>query len=658
MLQDENHQPLNGLAWTNVDVQGVLPDEGVRLQDDFHAAVNREWLENAVIEPGNSSESSFWERMREVEAQVKDMLADPDLPAAGPEGALAQGLYRAMLDMDARNAAGFGCVMPFLRDIQAIDSMESLSSYLCDKAHCYASDLASYGVFADKKDSRNNVVYVGCDSFSLSDADEYRAMTPQGERMKAANDSYFAWLLCQAGYEPEEAREAVDLAFEFERKMAIHCFGVSAQARDDFSEITYNPRSADELAREAGGYPIMGVLASVGLAGSNRFVLEEPEWLQAMGGLYAPENLEAIKQYLCIRLLRRFAGYLGQDAYDRRQQWNSERMGSEGSKPIERDAYETVNGLLGMAVGRLYVERYLSPETKADVEALIAQVVETYHKRLSAASWLGERTRKKAIEKLDALTVRVGYPSSWPDYAQLDVPADASLVDWVVAIHRFEEQREAAKVNKPVDREEWLMAPHVVNAYYLPTDNSINILAGILGGVFYSPQASIEENMGGIGMVIGHEITHAFDKNGSLYDKDGNLGESWWTEEDRAEFKTRTDKAARYWNNIQVLDGMNVDGDLCVGEIVADLGGLTCMVQIARGIDGFDFARMFEAYARDWRCTGSLQRAEFLLTNDVHPPAHLRTNATVQMIPEFHECYGVEPGDGMYLTPEDRLMVW
>lgn len=164
--------------------------------------------------------------------------------------------------------------------------------------------------------------------------------------------------------------------------------------------------------------------------------------------------------------------------------------------------------------------------------------------------------------------------------------------------------------------------------------------------------------MGGIGMVIGHEITHAFDKNGSLYDKDGNLGNSWWTESDREEFKRRTDAVAAYWNNIEVLPGLNVDGDLCVGEIVADLGGMTCMTHIGHTIEGFDFAQMFEAYARDWRKVESQPMAEYLLINDVHAPAHLRTNGTVQMIPEFYEAFDVQPGDGMWLAPEQRHLIW
>ena len=658
MQQDERHQPRNGTAWVNSDIVGTQLPESVRLQDDFHTAVNLEWLRTAEIEPGNSSESSFWERMREVEAQVKEMLADPALGSEGPEGALAQRLYNGMLDMDARNAAGYAEVIPYVERIRQAETLEQLSALLCDDAFLFTTTFASSEVFADKKDSLHNVVYIDRSPLSLSDADEYRHMTEQGKRMKTANDTYFAWLLEHVGFTAEEARDAVGRMFALETDIAQHCFGVADRARDDYDEITYNVRTADELSASARNYPIMGILQSMGFAESNRLVVEQPEWLDGLGALYREERLEDFKAWMAVRAVSRFAGFMDQETYDRTEQWKNERMGSVGSMPLERNAYETVNALLGMAVGRLYVQRYLAPQTKADVEALIDQVVATYHERLGSATWLSAETRRKACEKLDALTVRVGYPTSWPDYASLDIPDSAGLVELAVSIARFENQRERAKVNQPVDREEWLISPHVVNAYYLPTDNSINILAGILGGVFYSPDASREQNMGGIGMVIGHEITHAFDKSGSLYDKDGNLGNSWWTDQDRTEFKRRTDAVAAYWNDIEVLPGLNVDGDLCVGEIVADLGGMTCMTHIGHTIPGFDFAAMYEAYARDWRMVESQPRAEYLLINDVHAPAHLRTNGTVQMLPEFHEAFGVQPGDGMWLAPEDRHEIW
>lgn len=662
MKQDERHRPLHGTKWINPDVVGALDkDAAYRFQDDFHTAVNRDWLASARIEPGNSSESSFRERMREVEGQVKQLLVDQSLEQTTDvpkEAHLIQHLYCSLMDMDGRDALGFDPVLPYIERIRSVSSLGDLTDLLCGDAYLFSSVFCAAGPFADKKDSRNNVVYIGRSSLSLSDADEYRRMSDQGKRMKKADDSFFAWLLERAGFSEGEARAAVDDMFRLETDVAAHCLGTADQARDDFEEITYNTCNLAQLSARAGAYPIAGILRAQGLADSHRFILEEPEWLAGLGALYVSDRLEQFKAWMAIRTLLGFSGFLDRAAYDRTEQWRNESIGSVGSMPLDRKAYNTVDSLLGMAVGRVYIGRFFSPKTKRDVEGLIAQVVDTYHERLSHADWLGAETRCRANQKLDALTVRVGYPESWPDYSVLDISDDADLVAQSIAIARFEASRDAAKVNRPVDRDEWLMSPHAVNAYYLPTDNSINIPAGILGGVFYQADAPREENMGGIGMVIGHEITHAFDKNGSLYDKDGNLGNSWWTDDDRAEFKRLTDRVAAYWNNIEVLPGLNVDGDLCVGEIVADLGGMACMTQIGHTIPDFDFAAMFRAYARDWRTVESREMAEFLLINDVHAPAHLRTNGTVQQLDEFFDAFGVSPGDGMYLPPDRRLKIW
>ena len=657
MKQDEKHQPINGRAWTNVDIVGtVTPESSFRLQDDFHAAVNRDWLATAEIRPGNSSESSFWERMREVQAQVEEILAD-DTPATH-EAQLVHTLYQAFLDMDARNARGMDPVRPLIGRIRGVKSLDELSELLSGEAFLFTTTLTDIEPFADKKDSVTNVVYIDRASLSLSDANEYRDMSAQGERMKAANETYFAKMLERVGYTPDEAADAVARMFSLEQRIAAHCLGNDARAREDFEEITYNPADLAGLRAMSPDFPLAGILTALGFDESRRFILGEPEWLEALNDLYTPENLEDFKAMLAIRTLMRFGSYLDQEAYDLTEQWGNDRMGSVGSTPLTRKAYDVCNGLLGMAVGRQYVDRYLAPSTKEAVEKLIAQAIAVYRERLANADWLSEATSAKAAEKLDAMTVRVGRPTSWPAYEELSFAPDASLVDMYMAIARFENRRARAKVNQPVDREEWLMNPQSVNAYYLPTDNSINILAGILGGVFFDEDGGIEEVMGGIGMVVAHEITHAFDKHGSQYDKNGNLGQSWWTDEDRAAFTKLTDRVAQYWNGIEVLPGLNVDGDLCVGETVADLGGMACMCQVAHGIEGFDYAKMFEAYARDWRTVESQPLAEYLLINDVHAPAHLRTNATVQHLQEFYDAFDVQPGDGMYLTPEDRLRVW
>lgn len=653
----QGREATNGTAWINSDLAGeVTAKSDFRLQDDFHAAVNHDWLATAQIRPGEAAMSAFRERMDEVQEQVEELLGDSSI--TGHVADLVHRFYSALLDMDTRDRLGFSPVMPFIERIGSISTLDDLTAFLSSDAYLSTSTLSSAMVFADKKDSDRNVVYLDCDAFSLVDANEYRNLTPQGARTKAADDAYFTALLARAGFPPEEATRLNDAAFDLETRIASVCLGADAQARDDFEEITYNPLTLEQLRAAAPAFPFDHILEAQGLAASRKFVLGEPDWLARMGELYVPENLEAFKALLLIRTLTHFAPFLDQECYDLTEAWRNAKMGSTGSTPLERKAYDLTCATLGMAVGRLYTDRYLSDEIKSDVEHLISQVIETYRTRLQDADWLTQATRDKAVEKLDAMTVRVGRPTSWPHFENLDFSADADLTQALVAITAFEQKRQADKVNEKVDREEWVMSPQAVNAYYMPTDNSINILAGILGGAFYDPQGSVESRMGGIGMVIGHEITHAFDKNGSLYDKHGNMGESWWTDADRAAFKERTDKVAEYWNGIQVLPDMNIDGALTAGENTADLGGVTCMVSIGHTVPDFDWKLFFETYARDWRIVESPELAEFLLVNDVHAPGHLRTNAVVQQLQEFYDAFGVRPDDGMYLPPERRLQVW
>ena len=318
-----------------------------------------------------------------------------------------------------------------------------------------------------------------------------------------------------------------------------------------------------------------------------------------------------------------------------------------------------------MAVGKMYADAYVQPKTKQDVEELITKVVAVYRERLQNTSWLGEDTRKKAIEKLDALKVRVAYPDDWSlyDYTGLTLKSKeegGNLLTNVMAIKEMNREQNVQKALTPIDSNMWITtqaAPQTVNAFYYFLDNSINIPAGILGGDFYDPEASEEKMMGTIGMIIGHEITHGFDTGGSQFDKDGNL-KNWWTSEDKAAFANRTAKVAEYFGQFEVLPGVFVNGQLTIGETVADLGGLSCMLEIAGTMEDFDYTTFFTSYATLWKEQASQNILELQTRTDAHPPGYLRTNAIVQQVQEFYDTFNVTEGDGMYLAPEDRLSVW
>ncbi|MCF0248386.1 MAG: M13 family metallopeptidase, partial [Synergistes sp.] len=406
------------------------------------------------------------------------------------------------------------------------------------------------------------------------------------------------------------------------------------------------------------------VIDALGYGHSREFVLEEPSWLTAMNEYYKHENLSDIKDYLIVSTLRGTVNLLDREARDFAVEQSNAVMGSEGSIPDDKLAYEMTDGWLSEAVGRMWAEKYATSKTKSDIEKMIGEVIAYYRDMLTRETWLSPETREKAINKLDHVTVRAAYPNKWEDFSELDFKgADegGSLVDAAWSISRFELSRDVKLVNTKTDREKWNLSPSIVNAFYSPLDNSINIPAGILGGVFYNPDAPREENLGAIGVIIGHELTHAFDTNGSQYDESGNM-KNWWNEEDKEAFQKRADTVIQYFGTLDAVPGVKVDGELIHTEAIADLGGLGCMTAIGRKAsergEPFDFAKFYEAFARVWRNKSTKETEEYKVKLDVHPLAFIRTNTSVQMQPEFYEAFGIKEGDGMYLAPEKRVSVW
>ncbi|MEG2184945.1 MAG: M13 family metallopeptidase [Cloacibacillus sp.] len=649
-------------SWLNSDIAGsVKADEKPSLKDDFHRAVNHEWLIAAKIRPGESAVNSFSERADEVEAQIKKLLADKSLKSH--EAALAQRFHAMLLDWKSRDKLGLSPVMPHIARIEAIKDIDGLTAYLTDASipH-FGTVLTDMGVQPDNKDASNNTVGIWRTGLLLRDADEYRAaqLSESAKRRKAANDSFIVKLLQKAGYDKARAEAMNDAHFRVEKKIAEPSMGIKALYAPDAQAKLYNVRTRKELEKASPRFPLAAIADAQGYGASREFVLGEPKWLDAMNELYRPENLEDIKNYLIVRTLVGTAGLTDSESRRLSDARGNAVLGTKGSLPDDKYAYEMVSSYLGEPIGKLYVEKYVDKKTKSDIEEVIAEVVDYYRKMLKGERWLTEKTREKAIKKLDTLTVRAAYPDKWHDYSGLDfkgIKDGGSLVDAAAAISKFERARDAKKVNTKVDRTEWLADPQMVNAYYSPQDNSINIPAGILGGVFYKAGGPVEERLGGIGMVIGHEITHAFDTNGSQYDEKGNFT-NWWTKEDNEAFAKRAKVISDYFSTLEAFPGVHPDGELILSEAIADLGGASCMAAIGRGVKDFDFQKFFKAYARNWRLQTTKESEEYRNKEDVHPLAFMRTNAVVQQMPDFYEAFKVTPQDGMYLAPEKRVALW
>ncbi|MEG2388567.1 MAG: M13 family metallopeptidase [Clostridia bacterium] len=643
--------------WINSGVIGNVTNETeVSLKDDFHLAVNKDWLVAAKIAPGQSRTTTFNTRNDEVRNQILSLIKGEE--QASYEGKLVQQFYRDYTNMDARNERGMAPVMPFIEEIQKIETLDQLTAYALRQDQL-SNALITNMVIVDFMDSTQNAVYIAGTEFMLDDADEYKHMTSVGKRRKEAVTVLLQKLFERIGYAPADATATIEQMFSLETAIASASSGSSDAKQPDYFAKVYNPVTAEELAALSPTFPILTLLKGYTDVGVERFILMDGNWLAKMNELYTPENLEAFKAMLLCNTLRASVAYLDQPCIDLLDEVESTVSGMKITSVLEDEAYTACSNVLGMAIGKMFAENYLSPETKENVENLIGEVVAIYKNRLAKSEWLGKETREKAIEKLDNLRVRVAYPDDWSKYDVSDIvfPEDGNLLDDMLAIslHTYHDQLKS--LQEPIDPEKWpSLTPQTVNAFYSLFDNSINILGGILGGAFYDPNGSIEQTAGGIGIVIGHEITHGFDTKGSQCDKDGNMN-NWWTDADRAAFVALTDKVDAYFSAIEVLPGQFVDGQLTISETVADLGGFSAMLELAKDYENFDYDLFFKTYARVWpqQATMEVQESQLL---DVHAPGHLRTNVTVQQFQEFYDTYGVTEGDGMYLAPECRLSVW
>ncbi|MEG1196683.1 MAG: M13 family metallopeptidase, partial [Clostridia bacterium] len=385
------------------------------------------------------------------------------------------------------------------------------------------------------------------------------------------------------------ASAAIEQMFALETEIASAALGSSDKKQPNYYSSVYNPMTMEELAKQSPTFPIVTMLKAYTDAGVERVIMMDQKWLTKMNELYTQENLEAFKALLLCNTLRESAAYLDQECIDLMDASASAVAGITVKSILEDSAYSFCSDHLGMAIGRMYTENYVSPETKKDVENVIAQVVKIYKARLSNTQWLGEKTREQAILKLDHLRIRVAYPDDWSKYDVSDIvfPEGSSLLEDMLVIARHTHLQQIQDLLKPIDLDKWNgLSPQSINAFYSFTDNSINILAGILGGAFYDPQGSIEQTLGGIGVIIGHELTHGFDTAGSQYDQNGNMN-NWWTDADRAAFVALTDRVDAYYSAIEALPGKFVDGQLTIGETVADLGGFSCMLEMAKGYENF-----------------------------------------------------------------------
>ena len=687
--QGEQH----GLDPANMDLS-VDPGQ------DFYRFANGGWLDQTEI-PSDRASYGVFDALDELTSQqlltlLDDVSTSGDLQEGTDEWKAAE-IFRQGVDIDTRNAQGIEPIQPILDEIDAIDSLDELHAYHQKAVFSYLTGLFQIYADSDRQDSTVNAAYLSSSFLGLPNRDYYLEDDESNAAVREAYIDACAQFLVVAGYTEAEARTAAQAVYDLEHDLAKPT--LTREQQQDFS-LSYNPMTIDELKT---AYPLLNwdaYFSDLGLTGVDTVIVTEKAYLEALPAIVEATPLETLKDFYKLEALWSFANYLSDDITDIRFSFRGGVLGGITEKPpIEERVLDQANGAVGEAIGQLYVDAYFPPEAKQQITELTEAEIAAFRQRLEANTWMSDETKARALEKLDAIAVKVGYPDRWRSYEPVSIE-DSYAMTFLSAANA-ETRRDLEKIGKPVDRSEWILPPQTVNAYYNPTVNEIVFPAAILQPPFFDYQGDAAANYGGIGYVIGHELTHGFDISGSQFDAEGNLV-SWWTEEDRTRFSELNQLAVDQYGAVEVLPGLNVDGQITVGENVADLGGLqiaydalkihlaaegqsgllatpgatpisspmatpvtpALATPMASPVAAIDFdaltpqQRFFISAATVWREKIRDEALETQVRTDVHAPAKLRATLPLQNMDEFYEAFDIGPGDAMYLAPDDRIVIW
>jgi putative endopeptidase len=643
----------------------------VRPQDDLFRYVNGRWIERTEIPADKASYGTFMILFEEAEKAVRDIVERAQSAPAGDETRKFGDLYACFIDEVAIEARGAEPLGAALERVASVDTLEQLLRTIGELQREGLAGLYNLFVKSDPGDPSRYLVFFEQGAISLPDESYYRE-----EHFAAVRDSFVLHVgrtfeLAGVDKPVQRAQRVFDLEVEIAGR---HWNNVAS--RDE--EKTYNPMSwsaASSLfddAATAGARSLLGVWSNALGAPDgalDEVVLRQPSFTQGLAELLDESRLDAWRDWLTWQVVHAYAPFLSEPFVTENFDFFGRTLtGAPELSERWKRGVSLVEAAMGEAVGQVYVERHFPALSKQRMDVLVANLIEAYRASISTLEWMSEETRRRALEKLDAFTPQIGYPVKWRDYSSLDIDAH-DLIANVRAIAEFDFNRELSKIGQPVDRDEWLMTPQTVNAYYNPGFNEIVFPAAILQFPFFDAQRDDAANYGAIGAVIGHEIGHGFDDQGSKYDGEGRMTD-WWTPEDRAAFEERTSTLIDQYNELapRLTPEQHVNGALTIGENIGDLGGvgiawkaylISLDGEAPPEIDGLSGAqRFFISWARAWRDLMRVEEVERRLAIDPHSPAEFRCNQIVRNIEEFYDAFAVGASDGLWLDPARRVNIW
>ncbi|MCL1938336.1 MAG: M13 family metallopeptidase [Candidatus Azobacteroides sp.] len=658
---NENKQRDRGIDTANLDTIAVAGD-------DFYQFACGGWMVSHPLKPEYSRYGTFDELREKSQEQLKDLINEI-FQKTNEQGSVAQklgDLYSLAMDSIRLNTEGNTPLLPYLGKIDAIRDKSEITGVLAEMFRSGMYPFFGQYVYADDKNSSLNIYHLVQGGFQMGDRDYYLENNKRSQELRVKYVELIEKLFSFSGYDAKDVKKASAAVMKIETQLAK-----VASSREDLRDpiANYHKITVKELSERAPDIQWLAFFDSLGIKEIQELNLGQLNPIAEVSKIIKGYSLQDLKYYLSWNVINEASSFLDDAFSDASFDFYGKALsGKEVQQERWKRAVDMIDGSLGEAMGQLYVAKYFPPASKKKMLDLVGNLQKALNERIMNLSWMGDETKAKAQEKLNVFHVKVGYPDKWRDYSKLTIQKSDSYWENIVRSNRFDFDYMFGKFNKPVDKDEWLMTPQTVNAYYNPSTNEICFPAAILQPPFFNPNADDAVNYGAIGVVIGHEMTHGFDDQGRKYDKDGNLID-WWTTEDAKRFEERAKVLVDYFDNIVVLDTVHANGRLTLGENIADQGGLQVSWQAYQNtlkgkqasdmIDGYTRGQQFFlSYATVW--AGNIRDAEILRLTKIDPHAlgKWRVNGALPHIDAWYDAFGVTEDDALYVPKEKRVAIW
>jgi putative endopeptidase len=640
-------------------------DKNVRPQDNFYRYINGGWMNSHEIPSDKTAIGSFYDLRDkaddDVKAIIEELAATENLKTGSDEQKVAD-LFRSYMDSEKRNTDGIAPIQSILSAINNLKNKDDLAKFFGTYSTAGISTPLALYISIDAKNSSSYAIHIWQSGLNLPDKDYYFNKTERFVKLRNGYVTHIENMYNLAGM--SNGKNAAENIMALETSLAeFHWTRV--QSRD--SEKRYNKFATNNLNSVTDKFNWQAFLTAEGVASQKDIIINQPDFIEGFGKIFDETSLDVWKQYLTFNTLSAFSSYLTADLDNENFDFFSKQLsGRQEQRPQWKRGVSVVNNNLGEVIGKVYVTRHFTPKAKSRMSELVENLRNAYGASIDDLAWMSEDTKKAAHVKLAAFTPKIGYPDKWEDYSALVIKS-GDLIGNLINSRKVASEKEIAKLGGPIRKWEWHMTPQTVNAYYNPPANEIVFPAAILQAPFFNMKADDAVNYGGIGAVIGHEMGHGFDDQGSKYDAMGNL-RNWWTEQDLKEFASRTKSLVKQYAGYQVFDDLNVNGELTLGENIGDLSGVTIAYKAYKAslngkeapvIDGLTGdQRFFMGYAQIWRSKIVEKSMRNRVATDPHSPGEFRALGSLSNMNEFYDAFDVKEGDAMYIAPEKRVKIW